>query len=174
MKPAGPHEQDSVAGEWEEWGPEINGYRFIGPRDTAKFFKQRHRLVHGVDGYYWSYMDLPEYKPAVPVAAGDEAHPEEYTYGQYHHDWNEIKATGSRTVIFPLKTVTEPLNKENIASFLQTSSEYSKVLKIERIRWHPDKMIPMIQQLQGIEGEFMARKITTTFQIINGLYEEAK
>lgn len=160
----------------EEWGPTINGYRFVGSKGSKRYFKQRHRLVtdHGYDGYDWSYMELPEYTTVQHDAMDEEEEqdPEGYTYDSYYKDWEEIKTNGEKTIIFPLKQTGDTLDGDSVSAFLRTSSDYIKVLKIERIRWHPDKMLNVLRiKNDDIEGELLKRKITTTFQIINELYE---
>jgi hypothetical protein len=172
---AGEYDSAGENEEWEEWGPSINGYRFVGRKDCKKYYRQRHRFVTdtGCEGYDWSYMEIPDYKPRLDDTE-ETKESKSYIYDQYYKDWEKIKANGEKSIIYPLASATDMLILENVESFLRTSSDYERVLKIERIRWHPDKMLSVLGVKEDIESELLKAKVTNTFQIINSLYEETK
>lgn len=179
---------EEAAGDgFSEWGPSINGYRFVGKTTDQKYYKQRHHLAYskdvtGQDGYNWSYLDDPQCGSEDEGGVdGDSAgvndndddinNSNAYSYNDYCLDWQSIKSTGSNVLVFPIRSVGDALTEPNVEAFLRTASDYGKALKMERIRWHPDKMVNALRLKGGVEAELLKSKITTTFQIINKLYE---
>lgn len=170
--------------EFIEWGPFINGYRFVGAKDGKPLqFKKRHTLVNEdyrkSDTYNWSYMELPSFKSSSDTLEekygknGTAA--DEFGYDEYFKEWEYIKENGLRDIVFPVPHQDyDELNKGNVQNFLQSSNEeYFNVLKIERIRWHPDKMIRTLKlDVNDKMYKELSDKITKTFQIINQLWEE--
>lgn len=182
--------------EYSEWGPSINGYRFVGTEDSPKYYQKRHNLVtetpmsslsNEKTFYNWSYMELPKYTAAAPVednieqkygggegeAKSDEVVP--YTYDEYYKEWESIRKEGKRNVIFPLPRATDELNSENVQKFIDTAREYGGALKVERARWHPDRMrntLRIEHNSEDVGDLLLVNKITITFQIINQLWEK--
>lgn len=175
------HQKD----DFIEWGPFINGYRFIGSKSSqdSLHYQQRHSLLtndkHSTQSYNWSYMDLPEYKSAKDTleekykdVRDDD---EEFTYDDYFKEWEYIKQHGLRDIVFPIVNQNDELDQKNVRKFLQTSvnDEFVNILKIERIRWHPDKMIRTLKlDVNDDVYKQLSEKITKTFQIVNQLWEE--
>lgn len=165
-----------------EWGPFINGYRFVGSQNGKPLnFKKRHTLVNEnyreTDTYNWSYMQLPNFQ------SKNDSLKEKYTekssefgYDEYFKEWEYIKEHGLRDIVFPIIDENDELNKINVENFFKKSDQdYFNVLKIERIRWHPDKMIRTLKlDINDKLYKELAEKITKTFQIINQLWEEYK
>lgn len=178
----------STASDLIEWGPFINGYRFIASKDseTPLHYHQKHTLLtkdpnHPNESYNWSYMDLPEYKSARDTLeekySNREEFPDatEFSYEEYFNEWEYIKEHGLRDIVFPLVNQNSGLEKNEVFRFLQTGadSEYGNILKIERIRWHPDKMIRILKlDVNDMVYKELSEKITKTFQIVNQLWEE--
>lgn len=136
-----------------EYGPDVNGYKFIA----------------------FSENEIPEPKIEIHVKNddyenydGSEAHNDKYNYKLYISLWNDIeKGITYETLPLPLFSDNfEDLNEKNIKEFLNTKLK----LKIERVRWHPDKMRGLLigNNLWGPEIE---SKVTRVFQTINRVYE---
>jgi len=133
-------------------------------------------------------MKLPQYESRTKIdplelkygkigGEGGQTDGESFNYDEYFKRWEYIKENGLRDVIFPVENQDHvELNKANVWNFLKTcNGDVKNGLKIERIRWHPDKMLrtlkidvndPLYGKLKG--------NITKTFQIINELWEESK
>lgn len=64
----------------------------------------------------------------------------------------------------------EPLDGEGLKKVLLT------VLKYERIRWHPDKMVQMLEKAGildgGVNDDIIKSRVTSVFQMINAVYED--
>ncbi|KAF2187258.1 hypothetical protein K469DRAFT_704936 [Zopfia rhizophila CBS 207.26] len=105
-------------------------------------------------------------------------------WSQYSKKWEEVKnnsdfakvvETRVRELI-PWPVVSgkwKHISKEEIEYFLKNSSEWrdgaAAMLKVERVRWHPDKM----QQRFGqhIDAETM-KSVTAVFQVVDRLWNE--
>ncbi len=74
------------------------------------------------------------------------------------------------------------VNKDAIEDFFRRSAEVVgadllATLKVERVRWHPDKVqqrLAAIPNLRRIEDEATMRKVTAVFQVIDRLWNEEK
>lgn len=74
----------------------------------------------------------------------------------------------------------EDVGKDEVESFFRHAEQYAgwgerglgSLLKVERVRWHPDKM----QQRAGNKGvdEETMKTITAVFQVIDRMWSEAK
>lgn len=164
------------AQEYIEWGPEINGYRFVAEPNRPQYYRQRHNLVQSdaKDTYEWSYLSLPDFVSNAEdyldrKNTGEPNEDKESYYDQYFHRWEDIRRDGKGLIIFPVKGNSD-LSINNIKDFIETSSNYPKALKIERIRWHPDKMARVLK----IRDKEITEKITKCFQLINELWEQNK
>lgn len=140
-----------------EYGPDVNGYKFIA----------------------FSEQEIPEPKVEVPIES-ENAEPEcddgiynddfddEYNYKIYTTLWNDIeKGISCETLPLPvLSNCFEDLNEKNILAFLNEKSR----LKVERIRWHPDKMRSLLIG-NNMWYPVIESKVTQVFQLINRVYE---
>jgi hypothetical protein len=185
--------QPRNAADFEEWGPQINGFRFIRTssanpsKSSDSYYRQRHNLVYGnaehaADGYEWSYSDTPSYKSNdhdylnAKYSKEEEGELEtEWNYKQYLEYWQRIKTNGTGAEL-KLKLPVYPddsLSARSIEKFLGAGSEHKEFLqrlKKERVRWHPDKMF---QLLQGVKTEENSQEmIKLTFQFVNELWEK--
>lgn len=159
----------------EEWGPSINGYRFVDTKKGNHYYKQRHNLIIGEkDSYEWSYEELPEFKFNGYDYLNDKYNDDEWNYNEYLKYWEKLKndKVTDKILKFPIFENNE-LNIENIKKFLKTNNEglNIKILKRERIRWHPDKIFQLLP-IDNETNEQFKELINTTFQCINELYNE--
>lgn len=65
------------------------------------------------------------------------------------------------------------MGKEDVERFFQHApGQLGDVLKRERVRWHPDKML---QRAGGLEiDEGVMRGVTAVFQVLDRLWSESK
>jgi hypothetical protein len=103
---------------------------------------------------------------------------------EYEQLWDELgDPAKSATAEIPwpiLRGTQEDINKEEIESFFLNGptagkpdqADLLRVLKVERVRWHPDKM----QQKLGGRGidEVKTRAVTAVFQIIDRMWTELR
>lgn len=136
-----------------EYGPDVNGYKFIA----------------------FSENEIPEPKIEKHEKNDDhenydrsEANNDEYNYKMYISLWNDIeKGITYETLPLPLfSDNVEDLNEKNIKEFLNTKLR----LKIERVRWHPDKMRGLLIG-NNLWCPEMESEVTRVFQTINRVYE---
>jgi hypothetical protein len=107
-------------------------------------------------------------------------------WDDYTKKWEELKSAHniaqdahprvSNLIPWPVASgKAKHVSKEEIKRFLQNSSAWKKgpaaMLKIERVRWHPDKM----QQRFGqhIDSDTM-KSVTAVFQVIDDLWSEQR
>jgi hypothetical protein len=137
-----------------EYGPDVNGYTFIA----------------------FSKQEIPEAEEADEVGAKSNASSDaslnqdnmEYDYKKYILAWNDIES-GIPYEHLPLPISTdnlEDINEKNVTEFMGTK----KNLKIERIRWHPDKMKSLLLT-NNMWYSDIDQHITAVFQAINQAYE---
>lgn len=105
----------------------------------------------------------------------------EASWAKYHTKWDHLKGLQDPGLEDPLKIIPWPVLSGNsnkveakaIEQFLRSSNTWKKdslaLLKVERVRWHPDKM----QQRFGqhIDNETM-KLVTAVFQVIDRLWNE--
>ncbi|EEA22603.1 hypothetical protein EYB25_005385 [Talaromyces marneffei] len=68
------------------------------------------------------------------------------------------------------------ISRDEIRDFMQhsPSESFSNTLKVERIRWHPDKMLHRYGGLGLGEEKTLVQSVTEVFQILDDLWIEAK
>lgn len=74
----------------------------------------------------------------------------------------------------------EDVEKDEVERFFGHAEQYAgmgegclgRLLKVERVRWHPDKMQQRAGK-EGVDGETM-KMITAVFQVIDRMWSEAK
>lgn len=138
-----------------QYGPEINGYRFIAtqPDDIIEKISKKSNSSElesdsGTDSDLWDY-------PA------------------YQKQWFSLKPGQSLDIPLPVATDTlDDVTPENLLDFLGSDEN----IRTERIRWHPDKMIIRLKSL-GITEQSMpgcTKVVTRIFQELNKLYDARK
>jgi hypothetical protein len=84
------------------------------------------------------------------------------------------KATSS-LIPWPVESgEQEDISKDNVRAFFQKHppEDLSRLLKVERVQWHPDKMQ---QRLRGRAlDDKSAKSVTAVFQIVDDLWAETK
>ena len=110
-------------------------------------------------------------------------------WSRYHETWNRIYEKsnhGTKRVNVPLPWPVKTgkrgdVNRQEVETFMRNglghseeegSKDYSTLLKVERVRWHPDK----VQQRFGSQklGEDDIVAVTAAFQIIDSLWNQSK
>ncbi|KAI5781145.1 hypothetical protein EDC01DRAFT_244410 [Geopyxis carbonaria] len=98
---------------------------------------------------------------------------------QYGKNWNRQLETGDvRNIPWPVHSGDiQDINKQSVEEFILTArcggdDQFLDTIKLERIRWHPDKA----QQRWGNEGlsDEQMKAITTVFQTIDKLWLKYK
>lgn len=102
----------------------------------------------------------------------------------YEKSWDELgdrSKSSTAKIPWPVRRGTiEDINKEEVENFFLNGptsgkpdqADLLRVLKAERIRWHPDKMQ---QKLGGQDiDETKMRAITTVFQVIDRIWSELR
>lgn len=90
------------------------------------------------------------------------------TFTKYISVWSEIES-GVLYDMFPLPVKSDlitDINNSNILDFLKTK----EIIKKERLRWHPDKMKAVLDNIHMWDPE-NEKVVTEVFQTINSLYE---
>lgn len=138
-----------------EYGDPISGYKFIITEQEYKKLKTSEQSVE--------YIDFHAYDS---VNSSDRT----TTRANIVSYWEE---TGTlRLPLVQSMTVdeanTEDINSESVKEFYlrscsQKAIDYGTILKGERIKWHPDKLVGQTPEV--------IRKVTRLFQIINELWE---
>ncbi|AOA64814.1 Hypothetical protein PP7435_CHR4-0949 [Komagataella phaffii CBS 7435] len=139
--------------KYKEWGPSINGYRFLDKEEKVNDYNVPN--VEGQDSYGLSY---PE--DAEPLTKHLQ------TYDEYIQNWRE----NTRLYWPNEENLWTCVSYDSIKQFLRGSQNlaaFKKRLKVERIRWHPDKMK---QNIDCNEKDLIL--VTETFQLINKLWED--
>lgn len=176
--------------QYVEWGPMINGYQFVAtdPNEKQTYFKPQ-SVDYLVNSYDWSYMEVPSYKSfqeylhekypdntkgGKPTNGQNESihHEEEKeeegptSFDEYFKFWEtSFKQRGM--LLYPVSP-GDRITKENVLKFIETSTlPLQRVLKIERIKWHPDKFAKLTKDDKDLEVQ-----ITEIFQIVNEIYED--
>jgi len=77
----------------------------------------------------------------------------------------------------------QPLTNPNIKSFIHHAPSFSgdledartrlRVLKAERVRWHPDKMQQLFASVGGLDARTVER-VTQVFRVVDGVVEEIR
>lgn len=142
--------------EVEEYGKPIDGYRFVAINKS----------------------EIPENSDEEVEQESAEEYQEwtrqggSFSYDDYVELWETIDETEQLPGYIPLPTLAnswENLDSKNIAAFLGSSDN----IRLERIRWHPDKMIPRLQRM-GVSSEVCSGYedvVTKVFQLINEVYD---
>ncbi|KAH3688756.1 hypothetical protein WICPIJ_000263 [Wickerhamomyces pijperi] len=166
--------------QYQEWGPKINGYQFIStnPNDPKHYIKPK-SMDYLINSYDWSYMKVPSYESFQEYL--HEKYPDSTerkegfklndqmnitNFDTYFQKW-ETSFKDHGLLLYPIFPGDE-LNKSNVLRFIDSSSlPMERVLKIERVKWHPDKFVRIIKSDKELE-----RRITEVFQIVNQIYED--
>lgn len=164
-----------------EWGPFINGYQFVGHENSEKYFVKRHKLINEdefTNSFDWSYLKQPEFVSSVEDEIEKRyLNDDNDSSMKYWENWRIIKEQGLKDVIFfPILNKNSEISLENIENFykqseIDTKTSIKQLLKVERIKWHPDKMAQTLK-LSELDDEEILVKITKVFQIVNELYEK--
>lgn len=114
--------------------------------------------------------DIPEEKetePPKPEEGSTHVYYEDELFRSYLDQWQDIIKTKNRDsfqLVFPVRSGKfEDVTMHKVAQFLKSKS----IVKLERIRWHPDKINLLLKDKIEIDWD----QIRHTFQIINYLYE---
>ncbi|KAH3675446.1 hypothetical protein WICMUC_002735 [Wickerhamomyces mucosus] len=163
------HTHDFPSDRYIEWGPAINGYKFIAASaNKPLFYKPRSSANYLIRSYDWSYMALPSYKSLndeieAKYRDGRDDECLMKNYDEYFKKWKDSIKTGN--LIYPTNNL---ITKEEILRFFESSAQpLLKVVKLERIRWHPDRFINVIK-----DNYELKEQVTEVFQIINSIYED--
>ncbi|ANZ75508.1 BA75_03254T0 [Komagataella pastoris] len=144
----------SLGEKYKEWGPSINGYRFLDTEEKVKEYSVP--TAEPQDTYGLSY---PE-DSSEPLANHLQ------TYEEYIQNWKE-----NTRLYWPNEENSWTcVSYDSIEQFLRGNkslSAFKKRLKVERIRWHPDKMK---RNINCDEKDLIL--VTETFQLINKLWED--
>ncbi|VEU21803.1 DEKNAAC102717 [Brettanomyces naardenensis] len=152
--------------ELREYGPEINGYRFVATdaKDVVGNGEEKEKESGtdeedaGIDDY-----------PSDSFGDGD-SDSDTYTYTAYARQWEDIVSSGQLPASIPLPVASnsvDDLDVEHVRLFLNTKER----IRSERLRWHPDKMIVRLEKL-GVTEERAGRYkeiVTMVSQVINSL-----
>ncbi|KAI9733746.1 MAG: hypothetical protein M1818_007160 [Claussenomyces sp. TS43310] len=100
----------------------------------------------------------------------------------YEKGWEMLSNSASTTIPWPVWSgVKNDIKRESIETFFLNGptsgkpdlADLPRILKVERVRWHPDK----IQQKfggQGLVDESKMRGVTAVFQIIDHIWTELR
>lgn len=145
------HNKINYIPEMYEYGPGINGYQYIAfNREDIPDMDERSTLSESTDCEIEESVDV-EFK--------------ESPFESYLYQWRDIISGKSiQGVPIPVRSgLLKDVNVGNVKEFL-----YSKpIVKLERIRWHPDKMRILLKNGPQLDDE----DITHVFQTINSVYE---
>lgn len=154
--PPQPRKSSSKA-KVKEWGPSVNGYRFLcvdTPEEhkfATGFFK--HSIFYGVND--------------IVRETSSPSQPEEYSYEVYLSRWQD---PDDSRINWP-NAANDP-SSISVGSVKDFFPADDSVLKRERIRWHPDKMQRFVRGVVGKnEIEKTLEYVTSTFQVVNHLWE---
>lgn len=169
----------NIENETPRKSEEVNSTREVGKRPI-----QIYKYESGRAGYpfiAFSKMDVPLVDRSETTERNEDDNSsggsdtsstddERFTYNYqiYTQLWNDIEK-GIASEHIPLPVFSDDINyvdHENVKAFVKDKSN----LKIERIRWHPDKMKGVLRSCHMWEDE-MYLEITHIFQIINRVYE---
>ncbi|CDK25978.1 unnamed protein product [Kuraishia capsulata CBS 1993] len=156
-----------------EYGPEINGYRFVRSvnEEAFEFTTKPHvnndddDILHS-DSHSHSDSDSVSETSSNSHPASAESEDElSFTHAWSYEDYNRHWESAPSEIAWPVAS-NHPadLSVESIRSFLD-NGRLKKRLKTERVRWHPDKM--MVGR-----SEELKEKVTFTFQCINSIWDE--
>lgn len=139
--------------EIHEYGPEIDGYRYIA------FNKEEiPSLKEDVSSSELTNSDIEDSENHTDDTINSP-------FETYLLQWQKIIHGGKvESVPLPVHSgLFKDVNLENVRRFLYSKS----IAKLERIRWHPDKMRILLKDNEKLED----REITHVFQTINTVYE---
>ncbi|CAD6444914.1 88929379-2770-47d6-b20b-fd95b121499e-CDS [Sclerotinia trifoliorum] len=106
-------------------------------------------------------------------------------WNNYIKNWEELEKNSSRVAIVSIPWPVESGSRKDVkleeirrfflyapTSGEPTESQLTKTLKVERVRWHPDK----IQQKLGGQDvdEGVMQAVTAVFQIVDGMWSESR
>ncbi|CCH46051.1 hypothetical protein BN7_5639 [Wickerhamomyces ciferrii] len=160
-----------------EFGPSINGYRFIGNSSTSNYYNKSSfkPIIENKSTFDWSYCELPKFESKPDYLESKYGKEEKSDYDDlitYLKNWERIKSQGLNEIYFPLGDSN--INKDQLLNFYKNfeTNQMGKLLdfiKFERIKWHPDKISRILKPNNELK-----LKITRMFQIINEIYEELR
>lgn len=142
-------------GRYVEYGDPVSGYKFILTEQEYSKLKKNEQPIESFDPHAYDCV-----KPSAKVSSKSNI----MIY------WDQ-----ERTLRLPLVCAVaideidiEDITTDSVKEFyLRSSSEqgldYGTILKGERIKWHPDRLV-------GQKADVL-RKVTRLFQIINELWE---
>ncbi|KAG7698974.1 hypothetical protein KL930_002238 [Ogataea haglerorum] len=136
-----------------EYGPSINGYRFVTPHPDQKPFPNVNYHRH-INGYAAELPELPQKEDPYRVRRND--------YEEYVKRWQTVDLEHE---LPPMPVPGGEVNLQSVGQFIPHDQ-----LRVERIRWHPDKILRRVSEDRR---PVLAEMVTRTFQVINELYENA-
>lgn len=154
--------------KYYEYGDYVDGYRFVGTKKELLDFESS--KIHNLK---------QRFSPVNPNAFDQLRAPEmeHFTTCEYIEQyWSQDKELSAQK--FPLLGNTvriDDITRAGVEQFYlrscsQMGFDLVTVLKGERLRWHPDRLIGKLTP----EDELTLKKITKLFQIINDLWESQK
>ncbi|ESW98551.1 hypothetical protein KL918_002059 [Ogataea parapolymorpha] len=136
-----------------EFGPSINGYRFVTPDPDQKPFPNVNYYRH-INGYAAELPELPQKEDPYRVRRND--------YEEYVKRWQTVDLEHE---LPPMPVCGGEVSPQSVSEFIPRNQ-----LRLERIRWHPDKILRRVSESRR---PVLAEMVTRTFQVINELYENA-
>ncbi|KAG7830965.1 hypothetical protein KL919_002185 [Ogataea angusta] len=136
-----------------EYGPSINGYRFVTPNPDQRPFPNLNYHRH-INGYAAELPELPQKEDPYRVRRND--------YEEYVKRWQTVDLEHE---LPPMPVFGGEVSLQSVSQFIPQNQ-----LRIERIRWHPDKILRRVSESRR---PVLAEMVTRTFQVINELYENA-
>lgn len=143
------------------FGKDTNGYTFIAfTEDDVPTVNDSRLNIDEID----SDSEYETESESEQEGCSDSG----YTYKQYVTDWGCIEnGETCEFVPFPVRSnKVDNVNADNVKNFLKKK----KIIKQERIRWHPDKMKSVLNK-DGMWNDQISNDVTFVFQIINQVYE---
>ncbi|KAH3665596.1 hypothetical protein OGAPHI_003784 [Ogataea philodendri] len=136
-----------------EFGPSINGYRFVSTDPGQKPFQDVNFHRH-INGYSAELPDVPQKDD--PYKSRDNK------YQRYLNQWKDIDLEAQFP---PVPVDGGEVSFQSVASFIPKDQ-----LKAERVRWHPDRILSRVSESRK---SILSELVTRTFQVINQVYEES-
>lgn len=145
-----------------EYGCDGNGYKFIAFDEGSIPGQNTEKEDYFTD----SSNEQSSYTSEEETALYEFN--ELYNYKVYNLKWKEIIKQGViHNLFLPVYSNSfNDVNKQSVMIFLKTK----KNLRYERLKWHPDKMKPLLSK-NNLWDDHSESIVTHVFQVINDLYQ---